>query len=210
MAQMIRASASQSPRDRLEFIKESAKATINDSKPYMREFGICFMAGNTPLKIDGRVLVPPIMGYAMNRTVRPFDGKWDVRCEQFFKAASLEHWIIIALSPFAERKIDILERNIIESGTKLGMRIMRATKKVTIKNYGPETIGKIFKKSLEVTNGKLQMILFIVCPKYVYLYESIKKCGDVDNSVVTQCIKESNLDNLRYYLINKLIIQLIN
>ena len=85
MTQMIRASASQSPRDRLELIKEWSKTTINDSKCYLKEFGICFIAGNTPLKIDGRVLVPPTIGYGMNRSVRPFDGKWDVRCEQLFK-----------------------------------------------------------------------------------------------------------------------------
>lgn len=202
MAQMIRASASQSPRDRLEFIKESAKSTISDSKPYMKEFGIHFMAGNTPLKVDGRVLVPPTMRYGMNRTVNPFDGKWDVRNQQFFKPANLEHWIVIAFSAFAERKMDLLERNIMESGTKLGMRVLEATKKVTIKNYGPDTITRIFERALKVTNGKLQMIVFIISPKFQYLYESIKKCGDVDYSIVSQCIKESNLDNLRYFSIS--------
>ncbi|CAG2168237.1 unnamed protein product, partial [Oppiella nova] len=40
MVEMIRSSASQTPANRLAFIRESAKSTILDSKPYMKEFGI--------------------------------------------------------------------------------------------------------------------------------------------------------------------------
>ena len=77
------------------------------------------------------------------------------------------------------------------------MSIAPSTKQVILTNYGPDTITNIFKKAKEVTNGKLQMIFFVISPRFQYMYESIKKVGDVDFGVVTQCIKESNLNNLK-------------
>jgi eukaryotic translation initiation factor 2C len=198
MVEMIRSSASQTPANRLAFIRESAKSTILDSKPYMKEFGISFAAGNAPLKIEGRVLVPPQLMYGNGRPLNPFDGKWDVRNQQFYEPRHLEHWIIISLTPNLEPKMEALERAIKESGTKLGMRVMAATKRVSVRSYDQNTITNIFKKALEVTGGRLQMMVFIITPKYQYLYESIKKVGDVDFGIVTQCIKEANLNNLRY------------
>ena len=197
MVEMIRSSASQSPAQRLEFIKESAKSTINESKVYMKEFGINFSAANNPLKIEGRVLTPPPLMYGQQKTISPFDGKWDVRYNEFYKPASLTHWIVVGFSPLAENKMPNLARCIQEQGTKLGMLVRPPLKIVTISKYGPDTIANIFKKALLVSEGQLQIILFVVNMKMTYQYETIKKVGDVDYGVVTQCIKEPNLNNLK-------------
>ena len=201
MVEMIRSSASQSPAQRLEFIKEAAKSTIIESKIYNKEFGITFVANNTPLKIEARVLPPPPLMYGCGRRLDPFDGKWDVRNQNFFKSASLTEWIIVGFSQRAEQKMMSLQRAIIDTGVKLGMKIMEPKKLVTIRNYGPDTISNIFRKAKEVTQDKLQMIVFVINTRFQYIYESIKKVGDVDHGIVTQCIKEQNLDNLKYSLI---------
>ncbi|CAG2107473.1 unnamed protein product, partial [Medioppia subpectinata] len=207
MVEMIRSSASQTPANRLQFIRDSAKSTIHDSKSYMKEFGIAFPAGNTPLSIDARILSAPLLMYGNKRTLNPFDGKWDVRNQQFFEPRALEHWIIIALTPNMEGRMEQLERCVKESGTKLGMRIMNATKRVSLKSYGPDSIHKVFEKALEVTSGRLQLIFFVITPKYQYLYESIKKVGDVDFGIVTQCIKEANLSNLKPPLMQNVMLK---
>ena len=200
MVEMIRSSASQTPAQRLEFIKQSAKSTIIESKSYLKEFGITFVSNNTPLKIEARILTPPPLVYGHNNTMQPFDGKWDVRNQSFFLPVALKHWVIIAFSNTAESRLGQLETMVKQTGFKLGMEIQPAAKHVIIRNYGPDTINNIFKKAKEITNGNLQMIFFVINTRFQYLYESIKKVGDVDYGIVTQCIKEQNLNNLKYVL----------
>ncbi|XP_054164078.1 protein argonaute-2-like [Oppia nitens] len=207
MVEMIRESASQSPENRLKFIKESAKSTIIDSKTYMKEFGISFSGGNAPLKIEARVLKPPQLKYGQNRDMDPFDGKWDVKHLHFYQCAPLEHWIIICLSQQVEPKMETLERYMIETGRSLGMRVLPATKRVYLRNYGSDTITNAFKKATEITGGRLQLIVFVISPKYQYLYESIKKVGDIDFGVTTQCIKEANLNRLKPPLMQNIMLK---
>lgn len=88
-AKMIRAAASQQPHQRLSVIRDAAKQIADDSKKFRAEFGIAMR--NTPLSIEARVLEVPEMTYA-NTTVKPFDGKWDMKRRRFHQPVRIENW----------------------------------------------------------------------------------------------------------------------
>lgn len=200
-AEMIKASTSQTPRERLEMIKDSAKNILNDSKPFMQEFNVQYFNAGQPLRIDGRVLDAPEIKYSMDRVVKPFDGKWDMKYEKFFQPATLKNWIIVCFSQ-DDRKLSQFESEIIRCGERLGMKINAPVRRVKIANCRQETISKIFVKAKEVCGGSVDMIVFILTPRIEHLYEAIKMSGDVEHGIVTQCIKESNLNNIKYTLIH--------
>jgi hypothetical protein len=204
---MIRESASQLPSKRLQIIRDSTKSIIDDSKHYMREFGVEMTRRNEPIRIDGRVLEAPELGYARNKTLTPRDGKWDLKINNcsFYEAANLQFWIIICFNQNAVKLLPALEREIRTGGQRFGMTIADAKKQVVIKPQA-DTIRNAFKRAKQVCDNRLQLIVFVIDPKISYLYELIKRIGDCEHSVITQCIKESNCKDIKYELIFHLII----
>ena len=199
MVEMIRSSASQSPEQRLKFIKESAQSTIDESKQYMKEFGITMTAGSTPLNIEARIMSAPALMYGQNREMSPINGKWELRNYQFYRPAKLTDWIIIRFSDRTDNKLKTFEQTIRDTGRQLGMDISEAKRTVTIgkKSYKFENVPKYFENAQKIS-ANIQIIFFVISPQMESIYERIKKVGDIDFGIPTQCIKESNMENPKY------------
>lgn len=197
MATLIRASASQQPRDRLKIISEAAKTIIDESTTYMKEFGIDIHERGKPLNLQARVLDAPTLQYGNNFAMKPFDGKWDMKRAQFYNCVELKNWVLVSFSNRAHDSIlERLRQLLVEMGRQVGMRIAYPKKTAKITSISDDTIARVFEKAREECNNQLQLIMFIL-PNSSSLYEMIKYAGDVHYEIMTQCINENSLTKIR-------------
>ena len=90
---MIRAIADPAPKKQ-KIIDDMAKRAISELSPMAQLYGAQVSAKME--EVNGRVLDAPALIYGNKKAVRANQGAWDARREQFFAAAAIEKWVVIA------------------------------------------------------------------------------------------------------------------
>ncbi|MPC15026.1 Protein argonaute-4 [Portunus trituberculatus] len=141
-----------------------------------------------PLKIAGRVLPPPLLH--LSHMVEPHDGMWDVRGCRFFQGALIRSWIVVNYN--TERVSLSHIRTFIEHLLRLGKGYgMEFNDPMTIQDMPRARIEEhfiYFKRMFP----DLQLII-VVLDKNDELYGRLKKIGDIDIGVITQCLQASTV-----------------
>ncbi|XP_071529363.1 protein argonaute-2-like isoform X2 [Panulirus ornatus] len=156
----------------------------NDSMMKSLQFSI----SDRPVELSGRVLPPPRL--LMNEELVPNKGIWDARERNFFVAATLTQW---AIFNYDARIIsaDILRRfvgSLIRMGQERGMTIGFPV----MKNFQhPNPEGDLPEIKSQFPN--IEMIM-VVLPRFGNYYGRVKKIGDQQVGIVTQCIKSDNVE----------------
>lgn len=156
----------------------------NDSMMKSLQFSI----SDRPVELSGRVLPPPRL--LMNEELVPNKGIWDARERNFFVAATLTQW---AIFNYDARIIsaDILRRfvgSLIRMGQERGMSIGYPVMK-NFQHPNPETDLPEIKSQ----SPNIEMIM-VVLPRFGNYYGRVKKIGDQQVGIVTQCIKSDNVE----------------
>ncbi|RWS30958.1 translation initiation factor 2C-like protein [Leptotrombidium deliense] len=203
-ATMIRTTASQKPAQRFNVIQDSIQSVINESKPYMREFGI--QVKSQPMVVDARVLEAPDLVFR-NMNVKPRDGVWNMEKKCLHEVVRLDNWIAVNFSTNVndnEAKKFITELQ--NTANAIGMSIEEPVRVARVNNYKPKTLKGIFEKA-KAACAALKMILFII-PNDDSLYQEIKLVGDVQIGVPTQCVVDKNVRRCNSSLLSNLLLKI--
>ncbi|KAJ7368370.1 argonaute-like protein, partial [Mycena albidolilacea] len=90
--------ATKKPLDRLQSIKNGLSVLAYGQSEYVRQFGMHVDNAAGPLKVQARVLKPPMLKYgpgSRQASITPRDGAWNMVDKKFFKPAAIERWVVV-------------------------------------------------------------------------------------------------------------------
>lgn len=185
-ADMIRNAAAVMPSERFEIIGNNADELIEMGKQtgYFRDFGL--NVSEKPISVRGRILEPPTLLTGSGSLV-PVAGRW--RLTKFFKPARINNWILIKIARIDDSTLNRFSEMIIRTGESLGMTIP-APQRIQY-NFESHTIHSFF-HNLVCSFGKPDLMYFVGCDNEQQ-YNTIKKMGDVDFGIATQCTRQVNV-----------------
>ena len=151
------------------------------------------------LQVDGRVLQPPLILYDNNNKVEPLRGQWDITKYKLLQAKSMTRWVLIDFFRTRDDSIRDFIRELIAQGGSKGMSIAGP---LQIIKREPKSDTEVRNLLLDVKEhfGDLELILIILDEKMQprkfssVVYREIKKVGDTEIGVPTQCIKQFNVN----------------
>ncbi|KAG8217323.1 putative argonaute-like protein [Butyriboletus roseoflavus] len=185
---------SDKPKARLDAIRRGVAGAALDyaSSPYVRDAGL--QVSTTPTIIDGKVLPTPPMKYNGPVPMTPKFGAWNVVNQQFKEPKNISSWAVVDYSPNPSRDRPANERfvrMIAENCQKLGMSI--APLQVYINGNGGNVTQDLMQAARQATasNNAPQpdMILVILPPSAPEIRFQVKRHGDVQEGVITQCVR---------------------
>ncbi|KAH7643424.1 argonaute 2 [Dermatophagoides farinae] len=196
-ADLIRKAASINPIDRLDEVRNSVEELINidNNENYLKEFG--FNISTQPITIRARVLDSPKLLEGDDRPIKLTNGKW--RYRKFFQPIALKRWILVKLMHFDDSTVEKFLDTFIRNGEQLGMQIDMPIRMDY--DFDIATLANFLQKlqhtysSGSGSEQQLQLLFFIGC-NTEWQHSAIKKCGDVDFGLVTQCIRQTNVQRI--------------
>ncbi|CAG2108006.1 unnamed protein product [Medioppia subpectinata] len=213
-SEMTRISGQQQPHQRFGLIQDhvinqfhSNESIGVKNKQFLFEFSIDI--SKQLLTVGSKIIAAPSLKYSGDKTVSPRDGEWEMFDRKnprggarFFKAASLENWIILNMSfdpAFNDEGINIIGRfskELCDQAKEMGMRALPHQRAINIPNFLPINTFAMIKTNISKM-PQLKAILFITPVKtHPYsdaIYSEIKLLGDVQNGLTTQCVNAANL-----------------
>ncbi|XP_059352742.1 protein argonaute-2-like [Daphnia carinata] len=185
---MIKVAAT--PADvRKQKILDSVRSMQFDRDPYAQNFGIS--VDSQMAKIQGRVLPTPKLVYGEKEStpITPRDGVWNMRNMKFIEAKSMNAYGILNITRCQDRDIEIFVGALTRAGREMGM---------TMGNplfNRPCNLGNLEKTMKEAKQKfpQLQIIFVIINRKGDPAYEIVKRVGDLDLKITTQCIQQKNV-----------------
>ena len=150
------------------------------------------------LKVEGRVLMPPYILYDNNKRAEPSRGQWDITRYRLLQAKPMSHWVVIDFVRTREDAIRGFVRELIAQGGSKGMAIAEPLEVI---KREPRSDTDVRNLLLEVKNyfGELQLIIIILDERMQprrfssVVYREVKKVGDTEIGVPTQCVKQTNV-----------------
>ncbi|KII88705.1 hypothetical protein PLICRDRAFT_41918 [Plicaturopsis crispa FD-325 SS-3] len=195
--------ATKRPEHRLQAIQSGTGISVgvtlqtpvlaHAASDYMRRAGM--VMSSEPMKILGRVLDTPSVGYASGVDEKPYGGKWNVLNKRFATPGKIEAWgvvnFIAAKIPMdqAMRGIMLIQNCCRTADVREMADYRQADGMASISSVLNVAAGEIAKKT-----GKNPDLIFIILPESAAeIRRAVKRWGDVQVGVVTQCVKESKI-----------------
>ena len=69
--------------------------------PYRRILYVHFFS--QPVEFSGRVLPAPELEMNKDSAIQPYNGKWDIKDQKFFKSKDIHSWVILNYSARLEK-----------------------------------------------------------------------------------------------------------
>ncbi|KAK3860034.1 hypothetical protein Pcinc_033884 [Petrolisthes cinctipes] len=185
-AQFIRGTAKK-PSERLHAIQQMVRQQSFHTDPILK--GLEFSISDQPVPLDGRILPAPML--LMDKEFMPDRGVWDPRNHTFFAAANLEVWAVAnyAASFIKQDKLRRFLGLLQNMGRERGMGIRPPVLVRDFQYPNPEKDLRDIKQK----HANVQLIV-VVLPRRGDYYPRVKKVGDREVKVVTQCVQEGNVD----------------
>lgn len=186
-ADMIRNAAAVLPTERFDIIRSTVRTLIEQDRQfnYLQDFGL--QISTQPVALKARVLDVPRLLEGGDNEIKPVYGKW--RINRFYKPANLTQWVLVLMGRFNDNVVDRFIDCLIRNGLQLGMNI-KPPKKVRY-NFDPKDLSSFFAKTLK-SFGAVEMFFFVGCDSGQQ-YNAIKKAGDIDYGIPTQCMRQANV-----------------
>jgi len=168
----------------LDAVKDMKFAT----DAHCRNFGIS--VDSNMVQITGRVLPTPKLVYGGTGTMVPKLGVWNMRNMKFFDARSMDFFGFINITRMVnDNDINLFVRELSKSGQEMGMGIGN---NLFIKHCGDRQL-EVEMRNAKKTFPKLQIIFVIISRKGDPAYETVKRVGDLELLLTTQCIQFKNI-----------------
>ncbi|XP_023216070.1 protein argonaute-2-like [Centruroides sculpturatus] len=191
VAEMIRKTA-RPPQNRFRDIIKAVKQTCQENKELNREFRIDI--NNQPMRVDGRVLMPPVIMYSQSEEILPKNGAWDLRDKSFYRSVDIEWWAFVSMSSNVCKETDMLNfaRMICQGGRKFGMVI---NKPYYLREYSPANYSVDWLlKNIISSCPRIQLIMVVLPSRGGgSLYAEIKEVAEIRMGLITQCVKDVNI-----------------
>lgn len=192
-AEMIKFTA-RAPLKRFSEIRDILHKANFGRDEFLREFGM--KVYNEPMKLEGRVLNAPNVRYQKGPAetkIMPRDGQWDMRDLQYFRAATINSWVLLNFSNPRFCNPDALN--------KFAQLLCRIARDQGIQIDRPACIETIDLRRTNVATvlkgikSKYNADLAICCVPAMNktIYGEVKQAAETILGLVTQCIKDENL-----------------
>ncbi|KAG8922787.1 hypothetical protein FRC01_013599 [Tulasnella sp. 417] len=188
-------SSSLRPKDCLQSIRDGLQVLGYSNNNYLQEFGM--NVDPNPMTAKGRILPPPTLLYGRNETIRPQDGRWKLRHTALYRPARIEGCAIIVYDGrFTQSQVRHLRQGLLYASNALQIQGMPPDPPVFQKSAtSSATLSHI--KEAAITHksirGNMPNLIIVVLPdtegRDIYL--RVKKAGDIQIGVATQCLKAS-------------------
>ncbi|KAG5645900.1 hypothetical protein DXG03_005047 [Asterophora parasitica] len=170
------------PHRRLKAITDGWQELKYTSSPFLIGAGISVQP--EPLHVEGRMLPSPKIRFG-DRNERP--GQWDVMRKKFFKPVRLGSWIVV---DFANCERSVLNRFIDDLLKAMRERGMEASEPLAVERRpGNADVEDVLRRV--GGEARARLILVILPESAAEVYRRTKRFGDIDQGVVTQCVKWS-------------------
>ncbi|KAJ7908290.1 argonaute-like protein [Mycena leptocephala] len=191
--------ATKKPHDRLQSIKNGLSVLAYGQSEYVRQFGMTVDHAAGPLKVQARVLKPPMLKYgpgSRQLTITPRDGAWNMVDKKFFKPVSIDRWVVVIYERqgrFNEGAANDMINGLCASCKDVGITLL-PTPFIFWEN-GQGRIADQLKAAgatCAKQKGKGPNLIVVILPEGGNdIYTSVKHFGDITMGVATQCLKSS-------------------
>jgi len=187
MSNMIKVAAT--PADlRKQKILNSVKDMKFSQDSYAKSFGISVDSNMT--EVVGRVLPTPKLLYA-GSSIIPKDGVWSMQNKRFVDARSMRHFGVINITNrrVNDQQIERFMTDLTAAGRSMGMTV---DKHLFIRHVAENSL-EAGMRAAKKDFPKLQIIFVIINRKGDPAYEIVKRVGDLELMVTTQCVQFKNV-----------------
>ncbi|ORY67946.1 Piwi domain-domain-containing protein [Leucosporidium creatinivorum] len=159
-----------------------------------------------PIVVQARELKPPTVTY--QRSLQPREGVWDMRGgHQFYSPAKIDRWLILVFDSdrfFRLEEAQASVMGLVAACTQVGLSIKDQRPPIHYVPRNSDINAYILSKGSELVRsagGPPQMLICFLPRKPCDEYATIKRLGDVDKGVATQClfINKAKRGNPQYY-----------
>ncbi|KAG6333722.1 hypothetical protein ID866_5365 [Astraeus odoratus] len=192
--------ATKRPQDRLQSITNGLSVLAYGQSQYVQEFGMVVEDSSGPVQLEARVLQPPKLRYGQGSpqpVVTPSNGAWNMIDKRFFRAASIERWIVVVYERqqrFNQQAAQDMIDGLVRSCRDVGMRVNDTSPLVTWQNGQGRIAEQLRTAGIECFqkfNQRPTLIVVVLPDNANDIYTAVKHFGDVTVGVATQCLKSS-------------------
>lgn len=168
-----------------------------------RDFGV--KVSSNLITVDARILPTPGIEYSDRRVIKPSQGAWRVNRETFVTGSPLASWAVINACPrLPLEKVQSFVTAVARSAQKNGMTVYNT--QPHIYTCRPDRISDEMRsvaarfskdKRLQVRQFPLQLIMIIKEKQDTPMYNAIKRTGDLELGIASQCCLEKHVGNDR-------------
>ncbi|KAF7351067.1 Argonaute-like protein [Mycena sanguinolenta] len=179
--------ATKKPLDRLQSIKNGINVLDYGQSEYVRQFGMNVNCAMGPLKVQARVLKPPVLKYgpgSRQPTITPRDGAWNMVDKKFFKPVSIDRWVVVVYEQqrrFNAQSAQEMINGLCSSCRDVGIKLA-PTHFITWQN-GQGRIGDQLRAAgaeCAQKMGKGPQLIVVILPEGGNdIYTSVKHFGDI-------------------------------
>ncbi|SCZ91253.1 BZ3500_MvSof-1268-A1-R1_Chr1-2g01288 [Microbotryum saponariae] len=193
------------PRDRVPLLRQGIQRILptNAGSP-LNQWGMEFTS--ELMQVQARLLPNPTV--TLQRPVIPRDGVWDLRGQQFNRpCAPIERWTVFVFDQerfFRRQEVEKSVSDFARGLQNVGIKVRDSRPAI---NYAPAlspaNIPAYFRETVKGLGlgGAPQLLLIYLARKPCDEYAAIKRFGDLDVGVVTQCLSvpKAKRGNPQYY-----------
>ncbi|EPQ60238.1 Piwi-domain-containing protein [Gloeophyllum trabeum ATCC 11539] len=182
------------PLDRMQAIRDARNALAYDASVALAGAGLS-VAGDLQ-RLRGRLLFAPDLefGNQAKLTFRPQEtGVWNVTKYQFAVPMAIKTWVIINLSSLQDAVVHALGQELRNAMNARGMYVQQPPLLDRMASPDSETMKRAF-----LSRPKPDLAIFILPRNSPDLYRLVKRLGDIDLGLVTQCVTEGKSYNNQY------------
>ncbi|BGP41047.1 hypothetical protein JCM10449v2_005016 [Rhodotorula kratochvilovae] len=180
------------PRERLAMLKRGIEVISPSNNQAFGQFGL--EISTTPIRLEARVLPPPKISFAQNRSVVPQGGTWDLTGKRFIQPARLDSWIVFVFArqnEFPPKAVQTVVFGLVQQLMQLDVTVSQQQPAVHYADVSPAKAAGFLRGKINGQPGKggpAQLLLCLVKSKPSPYYGPIKLFGDVQEDIVTQCM----------------------
>ncbi|KAK7061790.1 hypothetical protein R3P38DRAFT_3490883 [Favolaschia claudopus] len=191
--------ATKKPLDRLSSIKKGLDVLAYGQSEYVRQFQMNVDHASGPLRVQARVLKPPMLKYgpgSRQLTITPRDGAWNMVDKRFFKPVVIERWVVVVYereNRFNNQAAQDMINGLCASCRDVGIKLA-PTKFVFWENGQGRIADQLRAAGAACAKqmGKGPQLMLVVLPEGGNdIYTNVKHFGDITMGVATQCLKSS-------------------
>jgi eukaryotic translation initiation factor 2C len=174
----------QNPTDRLADIKRAWRYLRYSESAFMLQAGLSVDVN--PLRINGRILPRPGVSFGGSEDKHKFPGVWDVMKKKFFKAAKFERWTVVCFAQHVN--MGVIGKFVEGLATEMRGHGINANRPHNISQHNPHAdVARVLMEEGRAANPEL--ILVILPESAEDLRNAVKRFGDIECGVKTQCVK---------------------
>ena len=188
--------ANQKPFKRLENIRTAA-SMLDQCREHLAAFNMSF--GAEMVQLNGRVLQPPTITYGQRsreKTIVPAQGAWNMRDKQVEVGAEVHSWSVLVMGRVHPDEAKEFVRELVVTCRDTGVNFAGRAAEPPIVSATMDIEASV-RNAYEQANrafGKPAQFILVVLPSTdAHVYGEVKRVGDTQLGVPTQCMQMKHM-----------------